>query len=913
MAIPLLTTKFFIPRTQSELVPRQHLIERLNMGLERKLTLISAPAGFGKTTLVSEWVRHCNRPVAWFSLDTHDNDLPRFLTYLIAALQRIDENLGVDIMATLSVSQSPEIAPLLTRLVNEIEAIQEESILVLDDYHLIDSKSVNDVLNFLIEHLPPSMHLVIVGRADPPLPISRLRVQGEINEIRTPDLRFTETEVTTLLNDLMGFDLSLEDIAILERRTEGWVASIQLAVLSMQGRDDWHEFITAFSGSHRFVIDYLVDEVMARQTKDVQAFLRQTSILEQFCTPLCDAVVSEEGIGSKGIIDYLDHSNLFLIPLDDHREWYRYHHLFADFLRQRLREDEAESIPELHRRASQWYETEGMVDEAIRHALTAGEMDRAARLVDGIAASLIVRKETTKLMKLVELLAVDRCQNYPVLCIYHAWALLFLGQLEAVEPILKVAEANRDKLPGVPIHGYAATVRAYVVNQMGNLHKAVDLAKQALEQMSEASPEKDTLIHRGAAVIWLGVNYRYLGDLDKARQFFTEAASLNLEGGNIYGAMAALDQSADLTVNQGQLHKAEEIYRQGLQMARSWSDEQGGGRGILLAASGLHLGLGTVLYQKNDLVGAETYIRRAIELDELGETWRIILTYRMLAYLKQAGGDYEDAYCLLGKACSIRDEISVRPVNINAEPSLEQLRIQLSRVHPEMALLLSDVAQRVDALGLHSDDDVDFSSADYARESEYSDLARALIALDRSAEALPLLDRLLEGARSMGRQGDEIRYLVLTTQAHYSLRNMPAALVILSQALTMAEPQGYVRLFVDEGEPMQELLEILKGESSAVIRKYVEKLLAVFEKVPDNKSRTIKAGEVSSSALVDPLSGRELEVLRLMAAGLKYKEVAEKLVISVNTVRHHTRNIYSKLNVNNRAQAIARGIEMNLL
>jgi len=913
MATTLLSTKLYIPPQRPALVPRLRLIQQLDAWLPRKLTLVSAPAGFGKTTLVSEWVRHCNRPVAWFSLDPHDNDLPRFLTYLIAALQRIDGNLGVDIMAALGASQSPEIAPLLTRLVNEIEVIQEESILVLDDYHLIDSKSVNEVLNFLIEHLPPSMHLVIAGRADPPLPISRLRVQGEVNEIRTPDLRFTETEVNTLLNDLMGFDLSPEDIAILERRTEGWVASIQLAVLSMHGRDDWHEFISDFSGSHRFVIDYLVDEVIAHQTKDVQAFLRQTSILEQFCTPLCDAVVSEKGIGSKGIIDYLDHSNLFLIPLDDRREWYRYHHLFGDFLEQRLRDKEPERISELHSRASQWYETEGMVDDAIRHALAAGKMDRAARLVDGIAASLIVRKESNKLLKLVELLAVDRCQNYPVLCIYHAWALLFLGQLEAVEPILKVAETNRDKLPGVPISGFATTVRSYVANQMGNLPKAIDLAKQALEQMSEASPEKDTLIHRGAAVIWLGVNHRYLGDLDKARKFFTEAASLNLEGGNIYGALAAMDQSADLMLNQGQLHQAEEIYRQGLQMARSWSDEQGGGRGILLAASGLHLGLGTVLYQKNDLVGAETYIRRAIELDELGETWRVILTYRMLAYLKQAEGDYEDAFGLLGKACAIRDESSVRPVNISAEPSLEQLRILLSRVHPEMAQLLSDVARRVDALGLHPDDDVNFSSAGYSQESEYSDLARALIALDQAADALPLLDRLLEGARSMGRQGDETRYLVLFTLAHHALNDMPAALGTLSQALTMAEPQGYVRLFVDEGKPMLELLEILKGQSSAVIRKYVEKLLAVFEKMSDNESRTIKAGRLSSSSLVDPLSERELEVLRLMAAGLKYKEVADQLFISVNTVRHHTRNVYSKLNVNNRAQAIARGKELDLL
>jgi len=906
----LLNSKLYIPPHRPDLVPRQRLIERLDAGLGGKLTLVSAPAGFGKTTLVSEWVQHLDHPVAWLSLDKNDNDLARFLTYFIAALQRIDENIGVDIQAVLGESQSPKFEILLTRLVNEIEELPDKSIMVLDDYHLIDSKPVHDALNFLIEYLPPAIDLVIAGRTDPPLPISRLRVQGEVCEIRTPELRFTEAEVAAFLNALMGFDLSSEDIAALEACTEGWVASLQLAALSMHGRDDWHEFITAFSGSHRYVIDYLVDEVMARQPEDVQAFLRQTSILERFCAPLCNAVVREEGIGDKEMIDYLDRSNLFLIPLDDHREWYRYHHLFAEFLGQRLREKEPERIPKLHRCASQWYENEGLVDEAIRHALASGDMESATRLVEGIAASLVVRRAPNVLLNWVDQLPPDLCQDYPMLCIWHAWALLFLGQLEEVEPILEVAEANQDKAPGTSIPGYANTVRAYLANQRGDLHKAIDLAEQALEQMSEASPEKDTLIHQGAAVIWLGVNHRYLGDLDRARGLFIEAASLNQEAGNIYAALAAMDQSADLAVIQGQLHQAVEIYRQGLQMARRWTDEQGGGRGELLAASGLHLGLGTILYQMNDLVGAEIHIRRAVELDELGEAWRIIFTYKMLAYLKQAEGDYGTAYGLLDKACTIRDDISIRQVNITAEPNLEQLRILLSRTHPDMAHLLTDVAQRIEALEQRPDDEVNFSSADYACESEYSDLARGLVALDRAAEALPLLERLLETARLMGRQGDEIRFLVLIALAFHALENIPSAQDSLSQALTLAEPQGYVRIFVDEGELMAEMLKAFVSQPSVVSQKYVESLLGVFGQATEDKRRTT-IGE--SSSLVEPLSERELEVLRLMAAGYKYKEVAKQLVISLNTVRHHTRNVYSKLNVNNRAQAIARAKEFDLL
>ena len=646
MSTALLSSKLYFPPHRPDLVQRPRLFEHLEVGLLRKVTLVSAPAGFGKTTLVSEWVRHCGRPVAWLSLDKNDNDLPRFLTYLIAALQQINGDIGVDIQAALGESQSPQFEILLTKLVNEIEGIPEPSILILDDYHLIDSKAVHDALNFLIEYLPPSMHLVISGRADPPLPISRLRVQDELNEIRTPELRFTEAEVAAFLNDLMGFDLSTEDISILEARTEGWVASLQLAALamqgalSMQGRKDRQEFIRAFSGSHRYIIDYLMDEVMARQPEEVRGFLRRTSILERFCAPLCDAVVGKDGIGGKGIIEHLDRSNLFLIQLDDYREWYRYHHLFADFLRQQLSEVEQERIPGLHRRASGWYENEGLVDEAIQHALAAEDMECAIRLVNQIAADLVVLREFNKLLKLVEQLPADRCQTYPMLCIWQAWALLFLGQLDAVEPILEIVDANREAAPGVPIPGYLSTIQAYLANQRGDLHKAIDLAEKALEEMSEVSPDKITFIHQGASVIWLGVNHRLFGDLNKASRLFREAALLNQKAGNIYGTLAAIEQSADLAMIHGKLRQAEDIYQQGLQVAQRWMDEAGVGREGMLAFAGLYRGIGTVLYQKNELVSAAPYIQLAVKLDELGGASELMFSYRMLAYLNQVEMDY---------------------------------------------------------------------------------------------------------------------------------------------------------------------------------------------------------------------------------------------------------------------------------
>jgi LuxR family maltose regulon positive regulatory protein len=910
MKTDLLASKFYFPPHRLDLVRRPHVLASLDAGLARKLTLVSAPAGFGKTTLVSEWIRDCGHPTAWLSLDKNDNDLSRFLIYLVTALQRIDPGIGVDVQAALQESLSPHYEILLTRLIGEMERLPGKSIIVLDDYHLIDSKPVHDVINFLIEYLPPTIHLVITGRADPPLPISRLRVQGEVNEVRTSQLRFTKKELATFLNDLMGFDLSSDGIAALEARTEGWIASLKLAAISMQGRDDWPEFIAKFSGSNRYVIDYLVDEVLARQPEEVQTFLRRTSILERFCAPLCEYVVG----GNEGmdIIDTLDRSNLFLIPLDDHRQWYRYHHLFADFLRQRLRECEPDSIPELHRRASQWYENEGLVDEAIQHAVACGDLESATRLVDGIAADLVVRRESYKLVKFVERLPSDLCQGYPMLCIWHAWALLSMGQLERVEPALTFIEAKRKKAPGLPNPGYMTTLRAVLANQEGDLLRSIKLTEQALEEMSLASPDRITLIFRGAAVIWLGVNHRLLGDFGKAEQLFMGAAKLNQKAGNFYSALLSFELLAELAVIGGQLHQALDFYRSGLKLAQNWKDTEDTPRGSLMAAAGPQLGLGTVLYQLNDLDGSAAHIQHSADLFGLGDIWGKKDAYTMLAYLKQAQGEFEAAAELLSKVIAIKDNIIVRRSSTTELPSLTKLAILLSRARPDMAHLLTEACRRVEKRGVRANDDVDFSSpAGYPREFDYSDLACLLIAQARAAEALPLLTRLLEAAITMERHGDEIRYLVMIALAQHALGNMQAALDSLGQALALAEPQSYVRLFVDEGQPMAELL--LFAISKNVAPEYASKLLAAFPKNIYDAVQYDQDLTVYQQSLVEPLSEREIEVLRLMAEGCKYKEIADRLVVSINTVRHHTRNVYGKLDVNSRTQAIGRARELNLL
>ena len=915
---------------------RPRLIERLDEGLRGKLTLVSAPAGYGKTTLVGDWITRSQMPTAWLSLDASDNDPARFLTYLIAALQRIDGRIGVDIQAVLQDSQVPPGETLLTRLVSEIEAAVHDpsapsggSVLVLDDFHLITAPPVHDVLCFLLDHLPPALHLIIAGRADPPIPISRLRVRGELTEVRTSELRFTAEEAAAFLNGLMGLGLLPADIAALEARTEGWIASLQLAALSMRGRQDKHAFIADFSGSHRYVLDYLVDEVMSRQPKTVQAFLRQTSVLDRFCAPLCDAVrfapgetpCDSEGTAvletesSRGILRKLENDNLFLVPLDDERRWYRYHHLFASFLVQRLHDEEPRHIPELHRRASRWYEAEGSMDDAIEQALAAGDVDRAARLVDQIAAALIVRRNPNALLKWVERLPSDYCQSYPLLCVWHAWALLFAGHLDAVEPVLQAVEANCVQVSHLPILGYVTTVRAYLANQVGDLSRARSLSHQALEQMADAPPETATLIFRGAAVIWLAVNYRHTGELDRARELFAEATPLNQEAGNYYAALASKEQLGDMAMMQGQLHRAAEHYGRGLQMAQEWSAQDDKGAGPLLAEGGPRLGLGTVLYQWNDLTGAARHLQRAIELGEWGETWSRMHGFRLLAYLRQAEGDDTVAVDLLQRACAIRDTIGVRQQNVGTEPGLVQLCILLSRRKLEMAHLLSDLSERIEAEGLQPGDEVDFTSpTGYHRESEYADLARALVALDRAGEALPLLERLLSAAQTMDRWGDAIRYLAQQALAYHTIRDLPSALTCLDQALILAEPEGYVRLFVDEGPPMQELLQAIRHEQPATSPAYIDKLLAAFgTATTDNVPVAGRPLSDTQTWGVESLSRRELEVLRLMAIGSKYKEVAEKLVISLNTVRYHAKNIYGKLGVHSRAQAVARGQELGLL
>ncbi|UCC88540.1 MAG: hypothetical protein JSV81_04315, partial [Anaerolineales bacterium] len=579
---PLLATKLYTPRIPSEFASRSRLTERLSQGLTRDLTLVCAPAGFGKTVLVSEWLSGLERSSSWLSLDQGDDDMVSFLTYLLAALQRIDPDLGRTTQTLLKASPLPTVEVLLTPLINQITALDTPFVLVLDDYHVITLPIVHEAMSFLLDHMPPQAHLAIATRQDPPLPLGRLRAQGQMTEIRAGDLRFTQEEAAAFLNQTMGLNLSLTEVAALEQRTEGWIAGLQLAALSMQGEHPKHipGFIEAFTGSHRYVVDYLVEEVLRRRPPGTRSFLLQTSILDRMTGPLCDAVCEapSESDG-QATLEQLEAASLFLIPLDNERRWYRYHHLFADLLRNQLEASQPDLVPILHDRASTWYERNGLIPEAVTHALAAKDFKKAARLVEQIARQMLERSQLAQLMKWVDALPKEHVGALPWLCVYHAWALRLSGAaFQAVESRLRDAEQALGRYEGLPqaelvewsvftegeapkVRGHIAGLRAYQALYKEEIPRVIELAHQALE----TGPAGDFV--RSSIALALGWAHRFSGDLVAASQAFGEARAIGLRSGNTYLAMAATCRDAHGLVLGGRLHQAVESYQEALQIA----------------------------------------------------------------------------------------------------------------------------------------------------------------------------------------------------------------------------------------------------------------------------------------------------------------------------------------------------------
>ncbi|HET7088089.1 MAG TPA: LuxR family transcriptional regulator, partial [Anaerolineae bacterium] len=656
MSTPILATKLYIPPPRPKVVLRPRLIERMNEALHRKLTLICAPAGFGKTTLVSEWVASCGRPVAWLSLDEGDNDPTRFLVYLVAALQTIAANIGAGVLGVLQSPQPPPTESILTALLNEITTVPDNFVLVLDDYHVIDSKPVDNALTFLLEHLPPQMHLVIATREDPQLPLARLRARGQLTELRATDLRFTLSEAAEFLNQVMGLNLSAEDIAALEIRTEGWIAGLQLAAISMQGHKDAAGFIKSFTGSHHFVLDYLVEEVLEQQSESVQTFLLRTSILDRLCGPLCDAVLLDSSASGQETLKYLERANLFIVPLDNERRWYRYHHLFADLLRQRLYQsaasstgDEGRGADELHRRASQWYEDNGLEIEAFHHAVAANDVDHAARLVEGKGMPLQFRGALAPVLHWLESLPTTVLDARPSLWVMYASALSMAGQLAGVEPKLQAAEAALqgaepdDKTRNLV--GHIAAIRALLAAVQNQVETIIAQSRRALEYLHPGN-----LAVRTATTWKLGWAYQLQGDRAAARRAYTEAISISQASGNIIVNVSASIGLGNIQEAENQLHLAVQTYRRVLQLA---------GDPPLPVACEAHLGLARICYEWNDLDAAEQHGQQSVQLaGQIENTDRFVACEVFLARLKLARGDVAGAAAILDQA-----EQSVRQHN----------------------------------------------------------------------------------------------------------------------------------------------------------------------------------------------------------------------------------------------------------
>jgi LuxR family maltose regulon positive regulatory protein len=952
MPSPILATKLYIPPPRPGIVPRPRLVERLNEGLAagRKLTLISAPAGFGKTTLVSEWIatltpnpsptgRGEGVRVAWLSLDGGDNEPTRFLIYLVAALQTLPPKtggakIGAGVLAALQALQPPPIESLLAALLNEIATVPDKYLLVLDDYHVIDAKpvdastSVDDALAFLIEHLPPQMHLVIATREDPPLPLARWRVRGYLVELRAADLRFTPAEAADFLNRAMGLNLSAQDIAALETRTEGWIAGLQLAALalrsplSMQSRQDTARFIQSFTGSHRFVLDYLVEEVLQRQPERVRGFLLQTSILDRLCGPLCNFMTDQED--GKAMLEALERGNLFVFPLDDQRQWYRYHHLFAEVLRTHLIEAQPEQVSSLHRRASVWFEQNALPAEAIRHALAAKDFERAAELLERVWLEMDLSYQSAAWLTWAKALPDELIRARPVICVGYAWALLGVGEIEASEARLREAERCLDLAENSStrivvvdtaefraLPASIAAARAYRALALGDIPGAKTHAQKVLALV----PDGETL-HRTQATALLGMAEYASGDLPAAEQQFLKFQAIMWQANDIANAIGITFILANIKLIQGRLQEAVGAYRQSLQLAAKR------GAPFFLGASDLHRGLSELLCEQGDLEGAARYLLTAQQLGEKGALtgWPHRLCIAQ-ARIKESQGDLAGALVLLEEAEReyVRNPLPERPI--------AALKARTWARHGRLAEALAWARKQ----NLSPDDDLS-----YLGEFEHLTLARVLIAryqTNRSEDdlqaALGLLARLLQAAEAGGRNGSVIEILILQSLAHQAQGNQPLALASLERALALAEPEGYVRIFVDEGEPMQLLiadlgLRISKqdnvsfGAGPSQLPAYVHKLQASFPartsaltsqtdiQTPNSEIRNPK------SEMVDPLSERELEVLRLLCSELSGPEIADQLIVSLNTLRTHTKNIFSKLGVNNRRAAIRRAEELDL-
>jgi LuxR family transcriptional regulator, maltose regulon positive regulatory protein len=912
MAMSMLATKFHVPAPRRRAVARPRLVEPLFSDSHegRKLTLVCAPAGFGKTTLLSQWVLQVRAAepgvrVAWLSLDAGDNDPARFLTHLIAGMHGADAGLGSGAQALLDATPAAAVEPVLVTLINDLSRAETSFILVLDDYHAIEAHAVHDAVTFLLNHSPPQLHLAITSRSDPPLPLSRLRARDQITELRAADLRFSTKETAAFLNECMGLRLSAEDISALQARTEGWAAGLQLAALSLRGHEDAPGFINAFAGSNRFILDYLVEEVLQRQPDHVRSFLMHTAILDRLSGPLCDTVTGQGG--SSAVLEQLERANLFVVPLDDRRQWYRYHHLFAEVLRASAVHEEPELQQSLHRRASEWYQHHDLLEDALKHALAAGDFERAGALLEAALPAIRRSRHDATLRGWLTALPDHVVRANPVLSVFFAWMMLTAGDLDAVEQRLQdaergLAEASRDGEPtrdratglnagseefrALPVT--IAVYRAALAQAVGDVAGTAAHARRALELCGPGDH-----LSRAAAAGFLGLAAWAHGDLDTAVPTFADVGPNLHAAGNIADELASTMVLADMWMARGSLHQPRRLLEQALTAA----DIAGIASGPPTAD--LHVGISALHCESGAVAAAKEHLEAGIALGEAASLpENLYRRFVVMARLEHLSGDP-------GRAIGLLEEAERRYLR-GFFPDVWPISAMKARILIGQGAL-REAADWVRARDLTADDELS-----YLREFEHLTLTRLLIAQHEADppngsldDAFNLLERLLQAAQTAGRGGSVNEILVLKARAYQAEGRMDSALEALELALKRTQAEGHVRLFLDEGAPMIALLH--RAAVERICPGYVSQLLHI------NPGETSGPTTPGTDARSVPLSEREVQVLRLLDSSLSGPEVARQLYVSLNTLRTHTRHIFEKLQVSNRAEAVRRAREHGLL